>query len=85
MSVATIRDAMTDPALFGGTFGSDSFVSWRALLGGFYGLSLSDAEAEIFRTLTGRTDTPAEAHDELWLVVGPSRRQEPCGGLAGDL
>jgi len=65
-----IRDAMTDPALFGGTFGSDSFVSWRALLGGFYGLSLSDAEAEIFRTLTGRTDTPAEAHDELWLVVG---------------
>ena len=69
MSV-TIRDVMTDAQLFGHTFGGDSFAAWRELLGGFYGLSLSDAEAEVFRTLTGRRETPAEAHDELWLVVG---------------
>jgi hypothetical protein len=79
MSAATIRDAMSDPALFGDTFGGDSFAAWRALLAGFYGLALDDTEAGTVRTLTGRTETPAEAHDELWLVVG--RR----GGLAGDL
>ena len=39
MSV-TIRDAMTDPALFGGVFGGDSFAAWRALLAGFHGLPL---------------------------------------------
>jgi hypothetical protein len=55
-----IRQTMTDPALFGGTFGGD----------GFYGLPLSDTEAATFQTLTGRTETPTEAHDELWLVVG---------------
>jgi hypothetical protein len=70
MSAVNIRDAMTDPALFGGIFGGDSFAAWRALLGGFYGLSLGDTEADMFRTLTGRTDAPTEAHDELWLVVG---------------
>ena len=70
MSAATIRDAMTDPALFGGTFGGDSFAAWWALLGGFYGLSLDDNEADTFRMLTGRTEIPTEAQDELWLVVG---------------
>jgi phage terminase large subunit-like protein len=70
MSVATIRDAMTDPALFGGTFGGGSFAAWRALLAGFYGLSLDDTEAATFCTLTGFTETPAEEHHELWLVVG---------------
>ena len=33
----TIADAMTDPQLFGDTFGGDSFTAWRALLSGFYG------------------------------------------------
>ena len=69
MSV-TILDAMTDPALFGDTFGGDSFEGWRALLAGFYGLTLADEQAEIFAGLTGHTETPQEAHDELWLVVG---------------
>ncbi|MBC7180158.1 MAG: hypothetical protein H5U14_08715, partial [Roseovarius sp.] len=69
MSV-TIRDAMTDPKLFGGTFGGDSFAAWRALLGGFYGLPLADTGAETFKMLTGRTGTPQEAANELWLAVG---------------
>lgn len=69
MSV-TILDAMTDPALFGDTFGGDSFTAWRALLAGFYGLPLTGEQAEIFAGLTGHTETPQEAHDELWLVVG---------------
>jgi len=39
----TILDAMTDPHLFGATFGGSSHAAWRALLGGFYGLAMDDA------------------------------------------
>ena len=67
---ASILDAMTDAQLFGGTFGGDSFAAWRALLGGFYGLPLTDAEAETFMGITGRSETPQNAADELWLAVG---------------
>ena len=69
MSV-TILDAMTDRQLFGDTFGGDSFAAWRALLAGFYGLPLTADDADTFQSITGRTETPQEAHDELWLVVG---------------
>ena len=69
MSV-TIRDAMTDPQLFGDTFAGDSFKAWRALLSGFYGLDLTEDEAAIWNEVTGRTERATGAHDELWLVVG---------------
>jgi len=80
MSV-TILDAMTDAKLFGGTFGGDSFTAWRALLGGFYGLSLPDAGAETFKELTGRTETPQEAANELWLAVGRRGGKSHVAGL----
>jgi hypothetical protein len=66
----SIRDAMTDPNLFGNTFGGPSFAAWRALLSGFYGLSLDDAEAEVFRALTGRAERPTGPHNELWVIGG---------------
>lgn len=65
----TIMDAMTDPALFGDQFGGDSFANWRALLAGFYGLPLSDEQAQAFHTLTQR-EAPTRPADELWLVIG---------------
>lgn len=49
-----IRAAMLDPNLFGASFGGESFAAWRALLAGFYGLSLTDDEAATFLALTGR-------------------------------
>lgn len=66
----TVRDAMRDPHLFGTQFAGESWAAWRALLSGFYGLPLDEAEAALWRELTGREDAPQEAHDELWLVVG---------------
>ncbi|WP_417514807.1 hypothetical protein [Marinobacter sp.] len=66
----TIRDLMTDPALFGDQFGGDSFTAWRALLAGFYGLELSDDEVPHWQELTGRQSAPEAAHDELWLAIG---------------
>ncbi|SDU29261.1 hypothetical protein [Halopseudomonas salegens] len=65
----TIRDLMTDSALFGDQFAGDSFTAWRALLGGFYGLELDAIEAEAFHTLTDR-QPPTVALNELWLVIG---------------
>ncbi|MCA1775210.1 MAG: hypothetical protein LC676_06265, partial [Loktanella sp.] len=76
-----IRDAMTDPNLFGGTFGGDSFAAWRALLSGFYGLPLDNDEADTFKAITGRTEAPTEAHDELWLVVGRRGGKSHVAGL----
>lgn len=66
----TIRDLMTDPALFGDQFGGDSFAAWRALLAAFYGLELSEAERETVMALTGRSEVPSESFGELWLAIG---------------
>lgn len=76
-----IRQAMTDPHLFGDTFGGDSFAAWRSLLAGFYGLDLDDIEAETFKALTGRKETPAQVHDELWLAVGRRGGKSHAAGL----
>jgi len=80
MSV-TIRDAMTDPALFGDTFGGDSFAAWRALFAGFYNLPMDDGEAKTFKALTGRAETPQEAAHELWLAVGRRGGKSHVAGL----
>jgi hypothetical protein len=68
--VIDIRQAMTDPALFGGQFGGESFAAWRALLAAFYGLSLTDAERAIVKALTGRDSIPQSAFQELWQAIG---------------
>jgi hypothetical protein len=65
-----IRQAMTDPALFGPIFGGDTFTAWRALLAGFYGLELDATELDTFKTLTGRQNGPQDAFAELWLAIG---------------
>ncbi|MBR3370911.1 MAG: hypothetical protein IKG52_09790 [Rhodobacteraceae bacterium] len=65
-----IRQAMTDPALFGPIFGGDSFAAWRALLSGFYGLELDATELATFKALTGRQSAPQGAFAELWLAIG---------------
>ena len=71
MSVpVTIRDLMTDPALFGEQFKTESFATWRALLAAFYGLPLSDDERAILYTITGRKSLPERAFLELWLAIG---------------
>ena len=70
MSMVTIRDVMIDPGLFGSVFAAESWAAWRALLAGFFGLVLTDAEAKLFKLITGRDTLPEGPHDELWLVVG---------------
>lgn len=68
--MADILNAMTDPALFGDSYGDHSFASWRTLLAGFYGLPIEGEALDTWRTLTGRQSPPQGPHDELWLAVG---------------
>jgi hypothetical protein len=65
-----IVQAMTDQHLFGKTFSGESWAAWRALLGGFYGLPLTQGANTTFNTLTGGPNRPEQAHRELWLAVG---------------
>lgn len=70
MTTCTIRDVLTDPALFGGQFGGASWAAWRALLCAFYGLPLTPDERRTVLSITGRVKTPEQACRELWLVIG---------------
>lgn len=65
-----IRDLMTDAKLFGPQFDDDTWLPWIALLSGFYGLALNRDEQRIFEAITKRADSPQEACEELWLVIG---------------
>ena len=76
----TIRDLMTDADLFGDQFAGDSWKAWQALLAGFFGLALDDAELEHWRTLT-QQEQPQEAAEELWLVIGRRGGKSQCAAL----
>ncbi|GAA0581442.1 hypothetical protein ACFQH5_11220 [Halomonas salifodinae] len=80
MSVS-IRDVMTDPALFGDQFSGDSWAPWTSLLCGFYGLALNREERRIFHSITRRSSSPKEACEELWLVVGRRGGKSQCAAL----
>jgi len=60
-----IRQTMTDPALLGEQFGGESWAAWRALLSGFYGLTLDDDEAS-----TGRHSPAAQRRIALTMSYG---------------
>ena len=70
MTAVTIRDLMTDTDLFGKQFGGKSWAAWRALLAGFYGLTLAKRERATFFSLTGLSVPPSEPLDELWQAIG---------------
>ncbi len=77
----SVRDMMTDPQLYGRHFGGSSWDAWRALLAGFYGLTLAPEELETWQQLTQRQDAPQDAHEELWLVVGRRGGKSQCAAL----
>ncbi len=66
----TILDALDDPRLFGPWFRGKSWGAWRAFLAALFGLEMSDSEAMVFRTHTGRQTVPTAAFREAWLCCG---------------
>ena len=68
--LVTMRDALTDPNLFGTVLAGDTWATWRVLLIAAMGEALTSAEREIFQSVTGRDQEPSERVEELWAIVG---------------
>jgi hypothetical protein len=63
--------AIRDPHVFGNSpAGSPTWAAWRAFLAALFALNMTDVEAEIYRTCTGRAALPTTPHREAWLVCG---------------
>ena len=66
----SLRKALTDPFLLGDVLGSDTWRSWRILLIGAMGETLTPDERTIFRKMTGRRCEPGERVEELIGIIG---------------
>jgi hypothetical protein len=82
----TVRQALEDPAWLGGMLGGESFTVMRVLLIAAMGEPLTADEMPVFTGLTGRTETPGEGVEELWIVAGRrSGKTRSIGTLAAYL
>jgi hypothetical protein len=64
-----IVKAMSSPRLFEPWFRGKSWDGWRAVLKGAYGLPMTAAEVEFFRSVAER-DPPKKRVRELWIIAG---------------
>jgi hypothetical protein len=67
----SLSRALTDPQLFGGTFGAPSFWTWRVVAKLIDGIPLSEPrEVELFKQCTGRTVLPSKPVRSVILLAG---------------
>jgi hypothetical protein len=67
----TLSRALTDPALFGGTFRAPSFWTWRTLAKVIDAIPLSEPrEVELFKQCSGRSQLPGKPVRRLILLAG---------------
>jgi hypothetical protein len=71
LPATNILRALDDPRLFGGVLrDKTTWFAWRCFLAALFGLGMTDAEADLYRACTGRTELPTAAFVEAWLVCG---------------
>jgi len=63
-------DALADQALFQPWFVGPSWDTWRAVLKAAFAKPLSPDELELFHSVAGERDPPAEPVKELWIAAG---------------
>jgi hypothetical protein len=68
--LTTLREALTDKNLLASMLGDESFTTMRTLLIATMGEPLTADEMRIFSGITGRTEAPVSAVEELWIVAG---------------
>jgi hypothetical protein len=69
--LATILDALDDPALFAPWFRqAQTWHAWRAFLAALFALPMTAEELSVYRACTGREEPPTEPTREGWLVCG---------------
>ena len=66
----TMRQALDDPLLLGGTLSGPSWQYWRVLLVSMMGEALSSEERKLFTELTGRPQEPLQRVEEFVGVIG---------------
>jgi hypothetical protein len=66
----TLREALADPELLGGTLSGDSWRTWKILLIAAMGEKLDNSERDTFKQITGREREPLQRVEELAAVVG---------------
>ena len=83
--LTTMREALTSPAYFGSPemMGGASWAGWRVLLLAIMGEELTDAERDLYRTLTDREREPVEPVREFWGVVGRRGGKSRAMGTLG--
>jgi hypothetical protein len=65
-----MRDALSDPEVFGEILVGSSWDGWRTLLIALCGERLTDDERIVFEFLTGRSREPLQRIEEAFLVIG---------------
>src|SRR5262245_15793605 len=79
-----IIQAIRDRRLFGGLFKSlDTWRAWIVFLKSIFGLPMDQAEIEIYRRCTNRTDPPNGGFKEAACVVGRRGGKSRVGALIG--
>jgi len=69
--VRTIIEALSDKRLLGSAIKDPAtFQAWYTLLKAIFALPMSDAEADLFRSCTGRSELPEGPFNTAWLVIG---------------
>jgi hypothetical protein len=67
----TLTEALNNPKLFGGTFASPSFWTWKVVAKLIDGIPLTEKrEVELFKQCTGRTKLPAGPVRSLIVLAG---------------
>ena len=65
-----IVEAMENAELFGPAFRGKSWLGWKIMLRGLFGLPMNREQAAFYRERTGRDDIPREQFAEAWLICG---------------
>jgi hypothetical protein len=68
--IVTLRQALSDPGFLAHALPGDSWSSWRILLIGAIGEELTEAEREVWRSLTGRDAEPGCMVEIFEAIVG---------------
>jgi hypothetical protein len=66
-----IIEAVRDPLLLGSAIkDATTFQSWFAVLKAIFGLPLSEDDANLYRSCTGRSELPERPFGTVWLIIG---------------
>jgi len=81
----TLSQALSDPSLFGGTFGTPSFWTWRTVARLIDGIPLTEPrEVDLYKQCSGRSQLPNGPVRRLFVLAGLARTDSSPRLRCGD-